>query len=101
MRDDDQYSSELERDLAKKVDDQVTKLVANSLNEFLAAEFDAGKSAIHICEALMSSAAKLMAGFTTASPKKAGNLFEKLVEFFRKDAERYLAERKAEMARKH
>jgi hypothetical protein len=101
MREDNQYSSELERDMAKAVDDQVRKLVDDWLNRFLAADFEPGKSAINICEALMTSAAKLMAGFTIASPKQSGRLFERLVEVFRKDAEKYIAERKAEMARKH
>jgi hypothetical protein len=101
MREDSQYSSELERDMAKAVDDQVKELTTEWLNKFLAADFEASKSAINICEALMTSAAKLMAGFTIAPPKQAGKLFEQLVELFRKDAEKYIAERKAEMARKH
>jgi hypothetical protein len=101
MRGDDHYDSELERDLAKKVDDQANKLVIDSLNTFLAADISPAKSSLNICEALMNQAAKLMAGFTTIPPEKAGTLFEKLVDVYRRDAEKFLAKKKAEMARKH
>jgi hypothetical protein len=94
------YDSELERDLAKHVDNQIVKLTMDSLDLFKRADIKMAKGAFHISEALMTSAAKLLAGFTTIPPDKAGLLFKNMVEMYQKDAREFVAEQQAKL-RKH